>query len=152
VYHYRSLFLAPAANPLTHFKIVLGKTHGGFEQLPCLLARAWADGRFALLSPSWDVLGYSGEELAGRCVCELIALEQDIARAAVKSLLTEGGALEFGLRCKDGRALRYNWNRQFDDFTTSMFIIGEEVPAARSRMRAGKSFNAGQAATADQMA
>ncbi|TAK81291.1 MAG: hypothetical protein EPO20_24615 [Betaproteobacteria bacterium] len=82
-----------------------------------------------------NVLGYSAEELAGRCVCELIALEPDAARAAVKSLLTEGGALEFGLVCKDGHEMRYHWNRQFDDFTSSMFIMGERLPA-RSRTRA----------------
>jgi hypothetical protein len=48
----------------------------------------------------------------------------------------KGGALEFGLLCKDGREVRYHWNRQFDDFTTSMFIIGDRVPAARRRTRA----------------
>lgn len=98
-----------------------------------MLARAWADGNFELLTPAWDMLGYSEDELAGRCVCELIALEPDAARAAVKSLLTEGGALEFSLVCKDGHEMRYHWNREFDDFTSSMFIIGERLPAIRSR-------------------
>lgn len=65
--------------------------------------------------------------------CLLARAWPDAAREAVQSLLTEGGSLEFGLRCKDGRELRYYWNRQFDDFTTSMFIIGEQLPASRSR-------------------
>jgi hypothetical protein len=43
--------------------------------------------------------------------------------------------VQFGLRCKDGRELRFHWNRQFDDFTSSMFIIADELPAARSRMK-----------------
>ena len=123
---------------------MVGKTRPGFEELPCLLARAWADGTFVLLSPAWDVLGYSGEELAGRCVCELIAPDRDAARTAVKALLTEGGSLQFGLRCKDGRALRYNWNRDFDDFTRSMFIVGEELPAVRSRTASDRSLDVNQ--------
>jgi hypothetical protein len=133
--HSLSRYIPPSSDPFTHFKITRGKTRHGFKDLPCLLARAWADGNFELLTPAWDMLGYSAEELAGRCVCELIALEPDAARSAVKSLLTEGGALEFSLVCKDGHEMRYHWNRQFDDFTSSMFIIGERLPA-RSRTRA----------------
>jgi len=127
-----SRYVPPSSDPSTHFRIVVGKTFGGFETLPCLLARAWADGRFELLTPAWDALGYSGTGLTGRYVCELVALEQDAACAALKVLLTEGGALEFGLRRKDGGESRYRWNRQFDDFTGSMFILGDEQPAAPS--------------------
>jgi PAS domain S-box-containing protein len=106
-----------------------GEAQPGFERLPCLLARAWADGTFEMVNPAWDRLGYSDEELAGRCVGELIALEPDAARGAVKGLLTEGGSIEFALRCKDGREVNFHWNCQFDDFSTSMFIIGERLPA-----------------------
>jgi len=123
-------YLPTAADSFTHFRFVQGKTLPAFESLPCLVARAWADGRFEFLIPAWDALGYSRDELAGRCVCELVALDADAARAAVRSLLTEGGALEFALLRKDGRALRYRWNRQFDVFTTSLFIVGEELPDA----------------------
>lgn len=86
-----------------------------------------------MLNPAWRMLGYSPRELAGRCVGELIALEPDAARAAVRSLLIEGSWLEFGLRCKDGRQIRYHWSRHFDDFTTSMFIVGDVLGAARAR-------------------
>lgn len=128
-------YLPPASDASTHFRISRGKTQLGFQHLPCLLARAWPDGSFELLSPAWEVLGYSDDELAGRCVCELVALEPEAARAAVKSLLTEGGSVEFGLLCKDGRALDYQWNRQFDDFTTSMFILGDGLAVEETSMR-----------------
>jgi hypothetical protein len=113
-----------------HFRITVGETRRGFGHLPCLLARAWSDGKFELLNPAWRVLGYSDQELTGSCVCELVALGTVAACAAVRSLLTEGRPEQFGLRCKDGRQLRFHWNREFDDFTTSMFIIADELPAA----------------------
>jgi hypothetical protein len=114
-------------DPSTHFRITRGTTQQGFGHLPCLLARVWADGNFELLNPAWDTLGYSAQELAGHAVCELVALEPDAASAAMSSLLAEGPPLAFGLLRKDGREVRYHWNRHFDDFSTSMFIVGEEV-------------------------
>ncbi len=126
-----SRYLSRSLDLLGHFRITCGETRYGFETLHCLLARLWVDGRFELLNPGWDALGYSKQTLAGRPVCELVALAPKAARAAMKSLLAEDGLLEFGLRCKDGREVRYRWHRQYDDFTTSMFIIGDEVPATR---------------------
>jgi len=120
-----SRYLPPSADPSTHFRIRQGETQHGFETLPCLLARVWADGSFELVSPEWSALGYSAQELAGHSICELIALEPDAAGVAVMSLLSEGHPLEFGLRRKDGRQSRYRWNRQFDDYSSSMFVIGE---------------------------
>jgi hypothetical protein len=127
--HSLSRYLAPTLDPLTDFKITRGATQLGFGHLSCLLARVWADGNFELLNPAWDALGYSGEELAGHAVCELVALRPDAASAAVSSLLAEGPSLAFGLRRKDGGEVRYQWNRHFDDFSTSMFIVGEEMGA-----------------------
>jgi hypothetical protein len=133
--HSLSRYILPSADPSTNFKIARGEVQPGFESLPCLLARAWADGTFELVNPAWGTLGYSDEELAGRSVCELIALEPRAACTAMKALLTEGVSLQFALRCKDGRELKFNWNRQFDDFTTSMFIVAEELPAARPQLK-----------------
>ena len=113
-----------------HFRITCGATRCGFETLHCLLARAWADGRFELLNPGWDRLGFPKDALAGRAFCELVSLAPKAARGAMKSLLAEDGPLEFGLRYNDRREVRYRWHRQFDDFTTSMFIIGDELPVA----------------------
>jgi hypothetical protein len=124
-----SRYIPASANRFTHFKIARGEVQPGFERLSCLLARAWADGTFELVSPGWDRLGYSDEQLVGRSLCELIALEADAACAAVKALLTEGRSVQFALRCKNGGKLNLHWNRQFDDFTTSMFIVAEELPA-----------------------
>jgi len=88
----------------------------------------WADGDFELLN-SWSALGYSVQELTGHAVCELVALQPDAAGAAMMSLLSEGSPVEFGLLRKDGREARYHWNRHYDDYSTSMFIIGEEIRA-----------------------
>ena len=128
--HSLSRYLPPSSQVSTHFRITRGKAQHGFEKLPCLLARVWADGNFQLLGPAWDTLGYSAQELAGHSICELVALEPDAAGTAVMSLLTEGRGFDFGLRRKDGRQARYHWNRHFDDFSTSMFIVGEELPAS----------------------
>ena len=127
--HSLSRYLPPSSDPATHFRISHGKTQRGFGGLSCLLARVWADGKFELLNSAWDALGYSAQELAGHSVCELVALGPDAASAAVSSLLTEGRGLEFCLLRKDGRATRYHWNRHYDDFSSSMFIIGEELRA-----------------------
>jgi PAS domain S-box-containing protein len=116
--------------------MVRGAVQPGFESLECLLARAWADGTFELVNPSWERLGYSDEELAGRGVCELIALEPDAACLAMKALLTEGGSMQFALRRRDGGELKFHWHRQFDDFSTSMFIVADELPVTRAA-RAG---------------
>src|SRR3954466_3484447 len=125
-----SRYIPPSADSATHFKIARGEVQPGFERLPCLLARAWADGRFEMVNPAWDRLGYSHEELDGQRLSELIALETDAACAAVSGLLAEGRSMEFGLRCKDGSEVNFHWNRQFDDFTTSMFIVGDELPVS----------------------
>ncbi|HXI36131.1 MAG TPA: hypothetical protein VNH80_04395 [Burkholderiales bacterium] len=123
-------------DPSAHFRIVLGKTVHAFETLPCLLARAWPDGRFELLTPAWDALGYSAAELRGRCVCDLVALERHAACAALRVVLSEGGSLELGLRRKCGGEAVYCWSRQFDDYTGSIFIVGDERLAPRRAMTA----------------
>ena len=125
--HSLSRYLPPSSDVSTHFRISRGRTQRGFGGLSCLLARVWADGNFELLNSAWDALGYSAQELAGHSVCELVALEPDAASAAVSSLLTEGRGLEFGLRRKDGREAKYHWNRHYDDFSSTMFVIGEEL-------------------------
>ena len=128
--HWLSRFISSSPQPFEHFKISRGAPRRGFETLPCLLARAWPDGDLVLLSPSWDVLGYSDEELVGRSFCELIALERRAACTALRSLLAFDDTVQFGLRCNDGREMGCHWNRQFDGFTNSMFIIGDPLPAA----------------------
>jgi hypothetical protein len=118
-----------AADPEMHFRITTAAGRRGFEGLSCLLARVWRNGSIELLNPAWDKLGYSSAELGGRPFCELIALDSVAACAATRALLTEEGSVEFDLRCKDGRTVRHHWARELDEFTDSMFIVGEEVVA-----------------------
>src|SRR3954463_3916640 len=127
--HSLARYILPSVDLFTHFRIARGDVQPGFEGLSCLLARAWADGTFELVSPEWDRLGSSNEQLVGRSLCELIALEPDAACAVVEALLTEGLPMQFPLRRANGAELNLHWNGQFDDFTTSMFIVAEELPA-----------------------
>jgi hypothetical protein len=94
----------------------------------------WPDGRFELINHGWGTLGYSEEELLGRRFCELVAMEEAAALALLSGLLTEGLSMQFPLRSKGGSALEFHWNRQFDDFSTSMFIIGVLLDAPRTRV------------------
>ncbi|HWA38057.1 MAG TPA: hypothetical protein VG873_09355 [Burkholderiales bacterium] len=134
--HSLARYLPPSADPATYFRIVTGRAFHGFARLPCLLARAWPNGRFELLSPGWSALGYTDEEISGRSVADVMALGPVAARATIMALLTEGVALEFGLRARDGGERRFGWNRQFDDFTASMFIFGDELAGAPAHPRA----------------
>jgi PAS domain S-box-containing protein len=121
-------YLPPNPDLSSHFKITRGISQLGFDTLPCLLARLWPDGKFELINRHWDMLGYSAEELAGRGVGELMALEGNDASATVRALLSEGAPMEFALHHKDGREVGFRWNRQYDDFSSSMFVVGEELP------------------------
>jgi hypothetical protein len=127
--HSLSRYILPSVDLFSHFRIARGDVQPGFERLSCLLARVWADGTFELVSPGWDGLGYSNQQLVGRSLCELIALEPDAACAVVEALLTEGRSMQFPLRRRNGGELKLHWNRQFDDFTTSLFIVAQEMPA-----------------------
>jgi hypothetical protein len=139
---WQSRFASPFPESFEHFTITRGAARQGFDELPCLLARAWPDGTLALLNPAWKVLGYSDDELIGRSFCELIALERDVACAMLKSLLSSDALVEFSLRCKDQHEMGFHWNRQFDKFTDSMFVIGdplavtrEAAPLCRAKLR-----------------
>jgi hypothetical protein len=129
--HWLSRFVSPSSESFAHFTITRGAARHGFDELPCLLARAWPDGSLALLNPAWKVLGYSDDELIGRSFCGLIALERGAACAALRSLLASDATVDFSLRCKDQREMACHWSRQFDEFTDSMFIIGDPLPGAR---------------------
>jgi PAS domain-containing protein len=129
--HSLKLYLPPAADLYRYFRIVCGEPRRDFASLPCLLARLWVDGRVELLSRAWNELGWRDEELDGRRFCDLMKMGPAAARATVTILLAEGDPVEFDLRRKDGSATRYHWNREFDDFTSSMFVIGDEIPAAQ---------------------
>lgn len=129
--HSLKRYLPPAADPYRYFRIVCGEPRRDFASLPCLLARLWIDGRVELLSRAWSELGWRDAELAGRRFCELMKMAPAAARTTMTALLAEGDPVEFELRRKDGSAVRYHWNREFDDFTSSMFIIGDEIAAAQ---------------------
>jgi PAS domain S-box-containing protein len=122
-------YTSSASLPFSHFKMVFGHApHARLESLQCLLARVWSDGRFELLNRAWETLGYSEAELTGRCFCELIALESDATCAAMTELLDEhGGSVEFELIRKDGRRVKFHWQRRMDDFSRSVFVIGQAL-------------------------
>src|SRR5215210_7084260 len=89
-----------------HFRMARSKTQTGFQHLPCLLGRAWHDGKLELLCPNWEKkLGYSFEELDGRCPCELNrSMEQQPICPFVSKLLAnedDGHPVQLALRTKD---------------------------------------------------
>src|SRR5437868_13492016 len=133
--HSLSRYIISSADPSTHFKMARGEVQPGFERLPCLLARAWADGTFEMVNPAWHRLGYSDEELAGRCVADFIALEPDAARG------------EFALCCKDGREVKFHGNRRSTISRAPCLSSGTGCPEleARSRLASSRSRSARKA-------
>jgi len=95
-----------------------------------LLGSVDTDGRFRFLNSAWEkTLGYSGEELRGRRLADLMPLEVLDAVAVVERFLdsVNVGPMELGLRCKDGSQKRFLWHRRFDSELRRMFIAGDEI-------------------------
>lgn len=116
---------------LKNQKLRVLRARRGFEKLPLLLAEIHGDGQVDLANPAWSKsLGYRPEELGALSFRELLADEAHVP-ATLQSLLETPAAeaVEFALRCKDGGEKRFRWHRQFDPFTQSLYITGEEVTA-----------------------
>jgi hypothetical protein len=125
------LHAVPLALHAGEFRLVGGKPRRGFENLQVLLAQAWlAQAQIELLSPAWQALGYRDNELNGARLCALIALPQADACAMVRLLLDTSVTcpVEFSLRCPRSER-RFRWYRQFDPYTNSVFLLGDEHAA-----------------------
>jgi PAS domain-containing protein len=96
-----------------------------------MLARVRRSGMFELLtSAAWArALGYLPDELSGKSLRELMALDKRAAREVVTALLDEGDArpLEVTLRCKDERRKCFRLYRRFDPYEQAVFVLADEV-------------------------
>lgn len=104
-------------------------------QSDVMMARLRPGGIFELLtSGAWArALGYMPEELSGKSLRELMALETPAAGAVVAALLDTAGAepLDVTLLCKDERRKCFRFYRRFDPRGQSIFFVADELPAAR---------------------
>ena len=116
----RDLILVPCASP--------GKA---CETTEVMMARVQPTGIFELLSASaWvHTLGYALEELSGKSLSELIALEKPAAGEIVAALLDEQDArsLQVTLRCKDQRRKCFRFHRRFDPYSDAVYVVADEV-------------------------
>ena len=104
------------------------------ETTEVMMARVQPTGIFELLSASaWvHTLGYALEELSGKSLSELIALEKPAAGEIVAALLDEQDArsLQVTLRCKDQRRKSFRLHRRFDPYQDAMYVVADEVSLA----------------------
>ena len=115
-----------------------------------LVAAAWGKGRaqselmlarirarrasFELLTAAaWArALGYAAEELSGKSLRELVALDAHAAQELFAALLDESDArpLDVTLRCKDRRRKVFRFHRRVDSYGEAIFVLAEELAFA----------------------
>jgi hypothetical protein len=100
-----------------------------------MLARIRKSGMLELLTAAaWArALGYLPDELSGKSLRALMALEKRTAAEVVAALLDEEDIqpLEVTLRCKDGRRKCFRFYRRFDPYEQAVFVVADEVSEAR---------------------
>jgi len=104
-------------------------------QSDVMMARLRPGGIFELLTSSaWArALGYRPEELVGKSLGELMALEKPAAGEIVAALLDTSAVepLDIPLRCKDDRRKCFRFHRRFDPHGQSIFVVADELPVTR---------------------
>lgn len=100
-------------------------------QSDVMLARMHPAGIFELLTAgAWArALGYAPEELSGRSLRELVALEKSATATLVTALLDTSAAepTDVTLRCKDERRKYFRFHRRFDPHGESIFVFADEL-------------------------
>ena len=110
-----------------------------YEWSTVLLARAHWDGRFELLTAAWGrMLGYGRNDFSGKTLGELMAAGKQAAAATVAAILdqTNMDPVDVTLRCRGGEGKSFTLHRRYDPYAPQMYIVAEEVPARRVRVRA----------------
>jgi PAS domain-containing protein len=117
--------------------LVLVATEGarGRARSEVLLARIRAHrASFELLTAAaWArALGYAADELGGKSLRELMALDTPAAQELVATLLDENDArpLDVTLRCKDRRRKVFRFHRRADPYGEAIFVLAEELAFA----------------------
>lgn len=96
-----------------------------------MMARINPAGIFELLSAgAWArALGYRPEELSGKTLRQLIAVDSPNTGSVVAALLDPIGnaPLDVALRCKDQRRKCFRFHRRFDPRGQSFFVVADEL-------------------------
>ncbi|HEY9677845.1 MAG TPA: ATP-binding protein [Drouetiella sp.] len=104
------------------------------RDLICSISR----GKFTAANPaSFELLGYTKDELFGIRVVDVIAESKDVAAEFVSSLRdhNEGGSVEVRMRTKDGRVVDTLWSTQWSDEEKSMFCVIHDISERRAAER-----------------
>lgn len=117
---------------LADMRVVLCRKPGpACEQSEVMLARLRPSGIFELLtSGAWGrALGYPPEELSGKSLRWLMALEKSATATVVAALLDTSVSepLDVTLRCKDERRKYFRFHRRFDPHGESIFLVADEL-------------------------
>lgn len=99
-----------------------------YEQSTVLLARAHLSGTMELLTSAWEkLLGYGGQEFAGKTFRQFLRVKSPIA--AVADLLDERSPdpLELTVCCRQGRMKNLRLHRRFDPQDGMVYIVAEET-------------------------
>ena len=96
-----------------------------------MMARLHPSGIFELLSAgAWArTLGYLPEELSGKTLRQLIAVDSPDAGSVVSALLNPvaDAPLDVALRCKDERRKCFRFHRRVDPRGESIFLVADEL-------------------------
>ena len=104
-----------------------------YEWSKVLLARAHFNGTLELLTAAWErVLGYGRREFVGKTLRQFLRSGKPAATVAAILDRRNMEPVELTLRCRDGKPKRLRLHRRFDPYEHKMFIVAEEIPAARN--------------------
>jgi PAS domain-containing protein len=102
---------------------------GIYENSSVLLARAHSSGTLELLTSAWEkLLGYVGQELAGKKLSHFLRTNSPVATVA--AILDEHtpDPLELTVSCRAGRMKNLRLYRRFDPQGDIVYIVAEEMP------------------------
>jgi len=106
-----------------------------YEWSQVLLARASFNGTLELLTAAWGrLLGYTGRELEGKTLCELMASDSTAAADVVGAILDEDdlGPVDLTVRSRTGEAKSLRLHRQPDEYERRIVIVAEETSAGEA--------------------
>lgn len=115
------LVAAARGKERTQSGIMLARIRAGRASFELLSAAAWA-----------RALGYATEELSGKPLGELMALDTPAAQELCAALLDEKDAppLDVTLRCKDRRRKVFRFHRRVDPYGEAIYVLAEELAFA----------------------
>lgn len=101
--------------------VMLARIHASRASFELLSTAAWA-----------RALGYPPEELIGKSLCQLLALDTPAAGELLAVLVDakDSRPLDVTLRCKDSRGKVFRFHRRLDPYGEAIFVLAEELALA----------------------